>query len=160
MLQASSTRCECTAWRLPAWGRCCTPSRSGQRTASPLSSSPPPQSTCCWPTAGLPSSYTCMHLVILSSIGAFTHAFICVCMLSCFLSCTCSFFFFNPGFISCFAIQLFDTCLLQISEQSSEAPSLVLRVALQTNLVNASILITASKPVDVSCGKAFSKLFT
>lgn len=79
------------------------------------------------------------------------------CMLSCFLSCICSCFPFNPDsflpsahFLLFFVILLCDTCLPQKAEQCSESPSLVLRMALQTSVVNASALITASKPVDAS----------
>jgi len=108
------------------------------------------------------------HSFMHACMRSFTHAFICACMLSRFLSCICSFFSFSSRFlpfirsfvVSYFSIQVFDTCLLQKSEESSGAPSLVLRVALQTNLVNASVLITASKPVDVLYGKVFNKLFT
>ena len=150
-------RCVCTALRLPAWGRYCMPSRSGQRTASPLSSSLPPQSTCCWPTAGLPSCYTCMHSVILSCILAFFCACAPACFHAFFLAFALAFLStLIPSFhllTSCllfFVILLCDTCLPQKAEQCSESPSLVLRMALQTSLVNASALITASKPVDAS----------
>ena len=70
MQPASSMRCVCTAWRLPHWARCCMPSRSRQRTASHLFSSPPRQSTCSWRMAG--QSSVVSSLLCLSSYPSIT----------------------------------------------------------------------------------------
>ncbi len=104
-------------------------------------------------------SHSLLHSFILSCMRSFAHAYFMLSLHPFFLQ---PWFLFSSAFFfpTTISVESFDTCLPQNSAQASGFLSLVVKMVIQTSLVNASVLITESEPVDVSCGKVPKKLFT